>query len=170
MSEDPKLFDAGDYNLFRYCHNDPIDFTDPMGLDGIPNGDGTYRFVLRSDVVVPNIIGSYVVNKSDGIARQCAGAAQFLTGTRMADATLHDAPTARHNGWTQGAPLTKETPNGTLVARRWENGVYPNKSIDQYDAKAVEKDPSIINHAGVKIGWDNDTNKAIILDQWKGQA
>jgi RHS repeat-associated protein len=35
MSEDPKLFDAGDYNLFRYCHNDPIDFTDPMGLDDI---------------------------------------------------------------------------------------------------------------------------------------
>ena len=32
MSEDPKLFDAGDYNLFRYCHNDPIDFTDPTGL------------------------------------------------------------------------------------------------------------------------------------------
>jgi hypothetical protein len=32
MSEDPKLFAAGDYNLFRYCHNDPIDFTDPMGL------------------------------------------------------------------------------------------------------------------------------------------
>src|SRR4029453_8354628 len=34
MSEDPKLFDAGDYNLFRYCHNDPIDMTDPMGLEG----------------------------------------------------------------------------------------------------------------------------------------
>ncbi len=33
MSEDPKLFDAGDYNLFRYCHNDPLDFTDPMGLE-----------------------------------------------------------------------------------------------------------------------------------------
>jgi uncharacterized protein (TIGR02594 family) len=33
MSEDPKLFDAGDYNLFRYCHNDPIDITDPMGTD-----------------------------------------------------------------------------------------------------------------------------------------
>jgi RHS repeat-associated protein len=36
MSEDPKLFDAGDYNLFRYCHNDPIDFTDPMGLEETP--------------------------------------------------------------------------------------------------------------------------------------
>src|SRR5579884_2562775 len=33
MSEDPKLFDAGDYNLFRYCHNDPIDNVDPMGLE-----------------------------------------------------------------------------------------------------------------------------------------
>ena len=33
MSEDPKLFDAGDYNLFRYCHNDPVDLTDPMGLE-----------------------------------------------------------------------------------------------------------------------------------------
>jgi RHS repeat-associated protein len=32
-SEDPKLFDAGDYNLFRYCHNDPLDLTDPMGLE-----------------------------------------------------------------------------------------------------------------------------------------
>jgi len=33
MSEDPKLFDTGDYNLFRYCHNDPVDMTDPMGTD-----------------------------------------------------------------------------------------------------------------------------------------
>jgi len=33
LSEDPKLFDAGDYNLFRYCHNDPEDLTDPMGTE-----------------------------------------------------------------------------------------------------------------------------------------
>jgi RHS repeat-associated protein len=33
MSEDPKLFDASDYNLFRYCHNDPLDLTDPMGTE-----------------------------------------------------------------------------------------------------------------------------------------
>ena len=32
MSEDPKGFAAGDYNLFRYVHNDPEDLTDPMGL------------------------------------------------------------------------------------------------------------------------------------------
>ncbi|HEX4708155.1 MAG TPA: RHS repeat-associated core domain-containing protein [Candidatus Udaeobacter sp.] len=52
MSEDPKLFvrraglgappadwtfaahpDEAEFNLFRYCGNDPIDFEDPMGLD-----------------------------------------------------------------------------------------------------------------------------------------
>lgn len=33
MSEDPKGFDAGDYNLYRYCLNDPLDGADPMGLE-----------------------------------------------------------------------------------------------------------------------------------------
>ncbi len=32
MSEDPKGYDAGDYNLYRYVGNDPLDETDPMGL------------------------------------------------------------------------------------------------------------------------------------------
>jgi hypothetical protein len=32
MSEDPKGFDAGDYNLFRYCKNEPEDLTDPSGM------------------------------------------------------------------------------------------------------------------------------------------
>jgi RHS repeat-associated protein len=38
MSEDPKLFDAGDYNLFRYCHNDPLDRADLMGRSGTSGG------------------------------------------------------------------------------------------------------------------------------------
>ncbi len=61
MSEDPKLFDAGDYNLFRYCHNDPVDLTDPMGLDdgsqartkerqdawsNSKDGDNAYNFIM----------------------------------------------------------------------------------------------------------------------------
>jgi len=32
MQPDPKEFGAGDYNLYRYCHNDPVNKTDPMGL------------------------------------------------------------------------------------------------------------------------------------------
>jgi hypothetical protein len=54
MSEDHKLADTGDYNLFRYCHNDPIDLTDPMGLDyndpyeGSPN-----RFEMVGTITHP---------------------------------------------------------------------------------------------------------------------
>jgi RHS repeat-associated protein len=33
LQPDPKHFTAGDYNLYRYCHNDPVNRNDPMGLD-----------------------------------------------------------------------------------------------------------------------------------------
>ena len=32
LQPDPKHFEAGDYNLYRYCHNDPVNHTDPFGL------------------------------------------------------------------------------------------------------------------------------------------
>jgi RHS repeat-associated protein len=38
MQPDPKEFSAGDYNLYRYCHNDPVNKTDPFGL--VPPEDG----------------------------------------------------------------------------------------------------------------------------------
>jgi RHS repeat-associated protein len=32
LQPDPMEFGAGDYNLYRYCHNDPVNNADPMGL------------------------------------------------------------------------------------------------------------------------------------------
>jgi RHS repeat-associated protein len=32
LQPDPKQFDAGDYNLYRYCQNDPVNKNDPTGL------------------------------------------------------------------------------------------------------------------------------------------
>jgi hypothetical protein len=63
MSEDPKLFDAGDYNLFRYCHNDPLDLTDPMGLaDEQVNAQmvkaGVVNLPMHAQTVLP--IGSNI--------------------------------------------------------------------------------------------------------------
>lgn len=37
MQPDPIQFAAGDYNLYRYGHNDPINHTDPEGTDLIPS-------------------------------------------------------------------------------------------------------------------------------------
>jgi RHS repeat-associated protein len=32
LQPDPKQFEAGDYNLYRYCHNDPVNKMDSFGL------------------------------------------------------------------------------------------------------------------------------------------
>ncbi len=40
MSQDPKGFDAGDTNVYRYVENDPTTLTDPSGLQDKPPGDG----------------------------------------------------------------------------------------------------------------------------------
>jgi RHS repeat-associated protein len=32
LQPDPQEFAAGDYNLYRYCHNDPVNRSDPTGL------------------------------------------------------------------------------------------------------------------------------------------
>jgi RHS repeat-associated protein len=38
LQPDPKEFAAGDYNLYRYCHNDPVNKSDPFGL--VPPAEG----------------------------------------------------------------------------------------------------------------------------------
>ena len=43
MSEDPKLFDAGDNNFFRYVGNDPLDKADPMGLETLTSEETDNR-------------------------------------------------------------------------------------------------------------------------------
>jgi RHS repeat-associated protein len=35
LQPDPKQFAAGDYNLYRYCHNDPVNKSDPTGLHDV---------------------------------------------------------------------------------------------------------------------------------------
>jgi RHS repeat-associated protein len=60
MSEDPKLFGADDYNLFRYCHNDPIDFTDPIGLESPAWAQAVIPGMYEYDQVVANVhAGNY---------------------------------------------------------------------------------------------------------------
>ena len=49
LSEDPKGFDAGDYNLFRYCMNDPEDHTDPTGMMILPQFMGLIAATPCSD-------------------------------------------------------------------------------------------------------------------------
>jgi RHS repeat-associated protein len=45
LQPDPKHFAAGDYNLYRYCHNDPVNKTDPTGLDATWLTSRVYQIV-----------------------------------------------------------------------------------------------------------------------------
>jgi RHS repeat-associated protein len=45
MQPDPKEFAAGDYNLYRYCHNDPVNHSDPTGLMSLTGwGGGDWKW------------------------------------------------------------------------------------------------------------------------------
>ncbi len=96
MSEDPKLFDAGDYNLFRYCHNDPIDNVDPMGLASEQTGlltSGTVdrvwemtKWFDRSNLVQGNFeafgaMSGLLLNQSDKDAKGAISTEQ-MPGSR----------------------------------------------------------------------------------------
>lgn len=52
MQPDPREFDARDYNLYRYCHNDPVNKSDPTGRFSIHARGcaSAYAFFNRSTV------------------------------------------------------------------------------------------------------------------------
>ena len=89
MSEDPKLFDAGDYNLFRYCHNDPIDFTDPMGLsagDSInmpPTGTHIPQAMSLDDKLAAMELAGLSTTFAQASLSAQGGVAQALGGSTM---------------------------------------------------------------------------------------
>src|SRR5205823_4703346 len=92
--EDPKGFDAGDYNLFRYCHNDPEDLTDPMGTAyWMSPGGNTVYFPLSFESADPRKpVSQQFVSK-------------FLDGIN----SVHQ------QGLTFHAYLSKWNPNGNVV-------------------------------------------------------
>jgi RHS repeat-associated protein len=81
MSEDPKLFDASDYNLFRYCHNDPIDMTDPMGteLEREPGPTHAEQAKAESDRDYNYIMAAAQMNSSNGAIGVAALASTITT-------------------------------------------------------------------------------------------
>jgi RHS repeat-associated protein len=44
LQPDPKEFAAGDYKLYRYCHNDPVNKSDWAGLSGELNNLFEWRW------------------------------------------------------------------------------------------------------------------------------
>jgi RHS repeat-associated protein len=117
MSEDPKGFDAGDYNLFRYCHNDPLDLTDPTGL-----GDEQVNAqMVKVGYVQPVMhVGSNIpVPKFVPVATLRLDAAQ-VDGKAQGGGNIGQAGLQRE---TKRAQELKETFYGTELIRRFDQAI-----------------------------------------------
>jgi uncharacterized protein RhaS with RHS repeats len=78
LQPDPKQFAAGDYNLYRYCHNDPVNKTDPMGLidEGHMEPEGLDATVRGSQAIL-----AYVGNQIAEMYREDPVGFIFLVAT-----------------------------------------------------------------------------------------
>jgi RHS repeat-associated protein len=124
LQTDPKGFDAGDMNLFRYVSDDPVDLSDPFGLDSdvflireYANRDAPSKYVIRNDA------GKQVYS---GNANQNP----FFKGThgiRQGEYTLQQ----RGNTWGKGYPADQPAITGTGA------GLKPGQPNSSYKAPAL---------------------------------
>ena len=146
MSEDPKLFvhrmeygtapadwsfsahpDDAEFNLFRYCGNEPLDFTDPMGLDSGPfqDADSAYRYLhgtLNSLSIKENVeFRTLVYRNASGeiwTNKTAVGSSHKVAPNQIPDNAKLLGDHHTHGGYTYRNPVT-----GQMIRA---NGAHPN--------------------------------------------
>jgi hypothetical protein len=111
LQPDPKQFAAGDYNLYRYCHNDPVNKTDAFGLFDVGfEGFGTFSL---SSGPTSNTVGNVALRtfiQSQGgqlFSRTQAGQQQALTAIRQVLAQNPNEP-INITGYSRGADAANQ--------------------------------------------------------------
>jgi uncharacterized protein RhaS with RHS repeats len=126
LQPDPKEFGAGDYNLYRYCHNDPVNKTDPLGLapgDPFDSIEGAVRDVH-----------SFINSTSIGENREY-GSVIYRVGN-----TFYASPTFTNNAGshvTVGAPSdnSRVTEGGHRVGDYHTHGDYSKAVLDRQHSR-----------------------------------
>jgi RHS repeat-associated protein len=96
MQPDPKEFGAGDYNLYRYCHNDPVNKSDPFGLESYGWVRAIFPGAVEFDSAVDNFqAGNYGTGAALTVASfgQAALAIYSWGASQRANAPLQAART-----------------------------------------------------------------------------
>ena len=80
LQPDPKEFGAGDYNLYRYCHNDPVNKADPTGENPVAIAIIIYLILSNADIANAPAPGDSTP-ASHGIAGMLVDSAVMAAGT-----------------------------------------------------------------------------------------
>jgi RHS repeat-associated protein len=154
LQPDPIGFNGDATNLYRYCENNPLMASDPSGTYAVPHPGGWYTYMVNPGW------GQYVwMPTSIGPHGWCAEGAQILSGGWLGG-SYHDMPNTSY--WRRGAPLGSGTAPGTVVARGWLNGGYPQISPWQY----LKTYGPPLYHIGIFLTVLN--GQALILEQSEG--
>jgi RHS repeat-associated protein len=146
MSEDPKGFDAGDYNFFRYCGNDPLDETDPMGLAPYIGFSP-----MDSDVVR---VGNYYANRAANAVRARVTGFDLPWRKNGQQPTIHDYGSAKPgdpNDPNAPVGVTSEGYKGSETEKRYslrvmtKNGLVKGQIASQESfGRAVTREGNVI--------------------------
>jgi RHS repeat-associated protein len=131
LQPDPKHFAAGDYNLYRYCHNDPINKTDPTGMADLnyaESTDVTRAYNPENTFVIVghgNPVNGLVVNKevvsagtiakdaiANGYNSQCAKVEIVICGSGTGGKDSLAQKVANALAKLTGAHVEASAPNG----------------------------------------------------------
>ena len=121
LQPDPKEFGAGDYNLYRYCHNDPVNNADPMGLyvSGLTSwGGGDW---------IRGING--ITNRDNDLINQ-ARLHDFLNSEKTKDAARDAARASHSTGVEHGAAFGNKGPNDIALGPTTASTDDPQKNVE----------------------------------------
>lgn len=153
MQPDPLGYAAGDPNLYRYCAGDPVNCTDPTGETPVYHPDDDYFTYIINPGLQRTQNGGYM-----GPSQECASGCQNWSG----------APLVRY--WRQGAPISSQTMIGTVIAKGWIDGRYPNFSEKKWEDYLAKNPGSNVplNHAVFFLGLSQKKGWMWILQQYNG--
>ena len=172
LQPDPKEFAAGDYNLYRYCHNDPVNKTDWNGLDFTDNAPRQ-----EVDSVAPGYVGQTILNNQIAIGRLATAEGYKLVLQRF-DVQVVSVKIAREaNGHplrsSQITALHDHEEKHVTDSHAYHDSVHknPERYIPPGPYPTTEKADAAARKAGdaIKAKLDNETNEKVKHEgpEWK---
>jgi RHS repeat-associated protein len=160
LQSDPTGFDAGDMNLFRYCSDDPVDRSDPTGLENATASGWNHLMWLQGGSQVSSELFDQIRQDTARIVLELIPAGDRHISQK--DVFLKDGKT-RALGYTD--PSFKVRDPVKQKDGSWKvTGVY-TLDVKYADGAGTTAGPKSLNHA-----YNQEWRHAVPFDNWFGRA